>query len=314
MRGSSMLRVTVIVLCSAVALVLAQHPDSDHLRGLTGSLPRLDVQRTDLATNTALTFEGISAIALDRRGTIYVLHRPTDGDPVVVLDPQGRVLRSWGKGMFTIPHGIRVDPAGDVWTVDASTSVVYKFSPQGEKLLQIDIGDVPDRSQGFCGATDIAFAASGRIFVTDGYCNARVIEYDSGGRKVRQWGQRGTGPGEFDVVHAIAVGPDGHLYVADRENGRVQRFDLEGRFLGEWKYGGQLYNVAFNANGDVYISTHPKGVSLDEEFDVVQVAPATGRMLGRVPVRSHALVIGADGTLFPATRSGQLVRLSPRTP
>ncbi len=191
--------------------------------------------------------------------------------------------------------------------------MVYQFSSQGQKLLEISVGDVPDASQDFCGATDVAFAPNGRVFITDGYCNARVIEsHDSAGRKVRQWGRPGTGPGEFNVVHAIAVGPQGNLYIADRENGRLQWFDLDGKFLGQWKYGGQLYNVAFNAAGEMYVSTHPKRISLDDEFDVVKVDPATGKMLGRLQVRSHHLAIGPDGTLFPATRSGQLLLLQPR--
>ena len=92
----------------------------------------------------------------------------------------------------------------------------------------------------------------------------------------------------------------------------LQWFDLEGNFLGQWKYGGQLYTVAFSATGEMYVSTHPKGVSLDDEFDVVRVDPATGKMLGRLQARSHQLAIGPDGTLFPATRSGQLLLLQPR--
>jgi DNA-binding beta-propeller fold protein YncE len=302
----------ILLLLSAAMPLLAQHPDSDFLRNLTKSLPPLVVNRVELRASPSLTFEGISAVTTDKQGNIYVIHRPTDGDPIVVVDPKGKVIRSWGKGMFKIPHGIRIDPAGNIWTVDANTSMVYKFSPQGQKLLQISVGEVPDPATAFCGATDIAFAANGRMFVTDGYCNARVIEYDSTGRRVRQWGRPGTGPGEFNVVHAIAVGPQGNLYIADRENGRLQWFDLDGKFLGQWKYGGQLYNVAFNGAGEMYVSTHPKGVSLDEEFNVVKVDPATGKMLARVQVRSHELAVGPDGSLFPATRSGQLLLFRPR--
>ncbi len=117
---------------------------------------------------------------------------------------------------------------GNVWTVDANTSLVHNFTPGGKKLLEISVGDVPDPTQDFCGATDIAFARNGHVFVADGYCNARVIEYDAAGTKLRQWGKRGTGPGEFDVFHSIAVGPQGNIYVADRENGRLQWFDPQG--------------------------------------------------------------------------------------
>ena len=307
-----MTRSIVLLLSLSAMPVLAQDPGADLLRSLTKPLPLLRVDRVELKAIPSLTFEGISAVATDAQGNIFVLHRPMAGDPIVVLDPKGRVLRSWGKGMFKIPHGIRLDPAGNVWTVDASTSLVFKFSPLGQKLLQITVGDVPDPARDFCGATDVAFAANGRIFVADGYCNARVIEYDSTGRKVREWGRPGTGPGEFDVVHAIVVGPQGNLYVADRENGRLQWFTPDGAFLGQWKFGGQLYNVAFGTTGEMYVSTHPKDALLDEEFDVVKIDPVSGQMLGRFQVRSHELAIGPDGALFPATRSGQLLLFRPQ--
>jgi len=303
----------IVILASLLCTSLhAQDPDSERLRVLTKSAPPLRLDRVELHTAPSRTFEGISAVSLDRRGNIYILHRPVHGDPVVVLDPQGRVVRSWGAGMFTIPHGIRVDPAGNVWTVDAHTSMVYKFTAHGRKLLAISVGSVPDTTQAFCGATDVAFGPNGRVFVADGYCNARVIEFDASGRKVREWGRPGSGPGEFNVVHSIAVGPDGLLYVADRENGRLQWFDLDGKFCGEWRSGGQLYSVAFSAGGEVYVSTHPKGVPLDDEFNVLKIDPVGGRILGRVSIRAHELAVSPDGSLFPATRSGQLMVLRPR--
>jgi DNA-binding beta-propeller fold protein YncE len=307
MTNAGFVVASLAALSGLVAPVQAQDPDSDRLRALTRALPELPAERRELKAN----FAGTSAIATDAEGRIYVLDRPAEGDPVIVLDRSGKVLRSWGKGMFVIPHGIRIDPGGNVWTVDAHTSMVYKFSSEGKKLLEIAVGEVPDTSRAFCGATDIAFAR-GRIFVADGYCNARVVEYDSTGRKVRQWGRAGTGPGEFSLVHAIAVGPDGNLYVADRENGRVQRFDLDGKFLGEWTFGGQLFNVAFSTRGDVYVSTHPRVPSLDDDFNVVKLDPKTGSMVSRLAVRSHELSVGADGTLYPATRTAQLLLFVPR--
>lgn len=295
-----------------VAPLLAQDPDSDRLRDHTKRAPTLTVQRIELTVTPSMTFEGISAVSADKRGNLYVLHRPADGDPVVVLDPRGNILHSWGKGMFGIPHSIRVDPDGNVWTVDARTSMVYKFTPSGTKILEIRVGGVPDSTQDFCGATDIAFGPRGRVFVSDGYCNARVIEYDRKGKKVRQWGHAGQGPGEFDVIHAIVVGPQGYLYAADRENGRLQWFTLDGKFIGQWKFGGQLYSVAFSRTGDLYVSTHPKGVPLETEFDVVKLDRVHGKMLGRIAVRAHELTVATDGTLLPATRSSKLLLFRPK--
>lgn len=298
-----MSHVPLVILFFLGVPLLAQDPDSDRVRSLTNRAQELPVERVELK----MTFEGISAVTADKQGNVYVIHRPAKGDPVVVLDRQGRILHSWGEGMFRIPHSIRVDAEGNVWTVDAHTSMVYKFTPSGRKILEISVGGVPDSTQDFCGATDVAFGPKGRVFVSDGYCNARVIEYDASGRKIRQWGRRGTGPGEFNVVHAIAVGPRGHLYVADRENGRLQWFTLDGKFLGQWKSGGQLYSVAFSPTGELYVGTHPKGVPLDTGFEVFKLNPATGKMLGRVHTRAHELAVGADGTLFPATRSSDLL-------
>src|SRR5262245_862688 len=302
-----------LIFVALFAFAHAQQNDSDQLRALIKALPQLPVERVDVKVNPPLTLEGISAVTADQKGNIYVIHRPENGgDPIVVLDPKGNFIRSWGKGMYKIPHGIRIDSAGNVWTLDANTSMVYKFTPDGKKLLEISVGEVPDLTRDFCGATDIAFAKDGHVFVSDGYCNARVIEYDAAGKKIKQWGKKGTGPGEFNTVHSIAMGPDNNLYVADRENGRLQKFDQDGKFLGEWKYGGQFYKVTFSQKGELYAATHPKGVPLDNEFNVVKIDVSSGKLLGKFEVRSHELGITPDGTLLPATRSGQLIFLRPK--
>ncbi len=303
----------LIVFTTLVTPLVGQDAESNNrLRALLRPVPPLPVARVDLTLPPPLRLEGISAVTVDRQGHLYVIHRPVQGDPIVVLDAQGHFVRSWGKGMFATPHGIRIDPAGDVWTLDAHTSIVIKFTPEGKKLLEISVGDIPDRTQEFCGATDIAFAATGHVFIADGYCNARVIEYDAAGRKIREWGKHGSGPGEFNTVHSIVTGPDGHLYVADRENGRLQWFDQQGTFLGQWRYGGQFYAVAFGPTGEFYAAMHPKGVPLDSEFSVVQIDLANGTILGKFEVRSHELAVMPDGTLLPATRGTQLVLLKPR--
>ncbi len=299
----------MIFLCLITGPLFAQDADSEHLRDLLKNVPQLPMDRIELSVSSSLVLEGISAVTVGKQGNIYVLHRPVTGDPVVVLDPKGNFLRSWGKGMFKIPHGIRIDPAGNVWTVDANTSNVYKFTPEGTLLLEINVGDIPDPSRDFCGATDIAFAENNHVFVADGYCNGRVVEFDADGQKVHEWGKRGTGPSEFIVAHSIAVSPQGDVYVADRENGRLQWFDQHGKFLGQWKYGGQLFSVAFSPAEDLYVGVRPRGVP--QEFNVVKIDPATGEMLGRIEVRAHELAFSPDGALWPATRSGELLLFRP---
>ena len=170
------------------ALSPEQQADSDALRALTKATPVMLFDRIEL--HPAVKLEGISMVTADSQGNIYVIHRPSapDADPIVVLDRTGKVLRSWGKGKYKIPHGIRIDPAGNVWTLDANLSKVFKYTPQGRQLLEIDVGGVPDLTKDFCGITDIAFspANDGHVFIGDGYCNGRVLEYDGAGKKITE--------------------------------------------------------------------------------------------------------------------------------
>lgn len=283
----------------------AQVADTDVFRKHLEDVPQLPMDRIELRVDPSVDLEMISAVTSDEDGNIYLVHRKRDADPVVVLDSTGRFLRSWGKGMFTIPHGIRIDPAGNVWTIDANTSKVYKFAPEGNLLLEIDI-DRPESERDFCGATDVSFLTDGRVVVADGYCNGRVVELDGGGGQLREWGNRGTEPGQFVVAHSVAVGPDGIVYVADRENGRLQRFDADGRFLGLWDYARQLFSVAFGPTGELYISVVLSRDPL--EGYLIRIDPATGDMLGRVDdVMGHELAVSKDGSLLPGALSEVLL-------
>lgn len=302
----------MIFLCLITGPLFAQDADSEHLRDLLQSVPQLRMVRVELRVSSSVVLERINAVAVDRQGNIYIIHRPKTADPIVVLDPKGNFMRSWGKGMFKTPHSIRIGQGGSVWTVDVTTSKVYKFTPEGKLLLEINVGDVPHPSRSGCGATDIAFAENNHVFVADGHCNGRVIEFDAHGQKVHEWGKYGTGPGEFIVLHSISVGPQGNVYVADRDNGRVQWFDQQGQFLGEHRYGGQLFSLAFSPSGDLYIGVKPKGVPFDQEFNVVKIDATTGEMLGRIEVGAHELAFSPDGTLWPALRNSELLLFRPR--
>ena len=276
----------------------------------------LPMDRVELKVSPPMTLVGISAVSADKVGNLYIIHRPSSPmvDPIVVVDSKGRFLRSWGKGVFVIPHGIRIDPAGNVWAVDAHTSKVFKFTPSGKKLLEIVVGDVPNPSEAFCGTTDVAFGRSGHVFVADGYCNARVIEYAANGKKLRQWGKRGTGVGEFDHVHSIAISADGILYVADRENDRLQWFDQNGKALGQKTFSARLFSVAIGSSGELYVGLQPLGVPNGTNSTIFRLNPRSGRIQGRVDAFAHQLSIGPNGTLLPGPRadSQAVLLLRPR--
>ena len=132
-------------------------------------------------------------------------------------------------------HSVRVDPDGNIWVVDAPGHVVYKTSPQGRVLMELGLRGVAGMSRNtFNLPTDVAFGPNGDVYVSDGYGNARVVKYTAGGQYALEWGSRGTGPGEFGLPHNLVVDAEGRVYVADRDNRRVQVFAPDGEFLAEW--------------------------------------------------------------------------------
>lgn len=229
---------TAVVFVAALALggpVFAQAELAKQVEALVRDVPRIAAAPKDIPLDPALARDMgfISSLAVDERaGLTYLLQRGTKLDPVIVVDRAGKRVRAWGKGLFKTPHSIRLDPAGNVWTVDSMSSTVLKFSAAGEKLLEIQVGEQPDPSK-VSGTSDIAFAPNGHVFIADGYGNARILEYDAAGKRRGAWGTPGTGPSQFNVPHALLLHDD-VLYVADRENGRIQSFDLTGKFLREW--------------------------------------------------------------------------------
>jgi DNA-binding beta-propeller fold protein YncE len=248
----------------------------------------------------------VSSVADDAKGLLYVLQRGPENDPVIVLNREGKMVRSWGKGLYQIPHTIRLDPQGNVWTIDAGSSMVLKFSPEGRKLSEIAVGEVPaGREGGFYGATDIAFVPPDRIFISDGYGNARILEYDAQGKRVHQWGTHGKGPGEFDTPHGIAF--DGHntLFVADRGNNRIQRFDLKGKFLGQWTHVGKPYSLRY-LDGTLFAGvqrpdqTSVAGPARRPPGWLLKIDPATGTVLAQTESAGahHFIEVTAGGDLY----------------
>ncbi|MCC7123889.1 MAG: 6-bladed beta-propeller [Acidobacteria bacterium] len=241
----------------------------------------------------------VSWVASDRDGRIYLLQRGDKADPVIVLDESGKVLRSWGKGLYTTPHAIRVDPQGNVWTTDAASSMVYKFSPTGDVLLEIEVGGQPTPCNNFCSTSDVAFAPDGHVLIADGYRNARILEYTADGRKVREFGTAGTGPGQFVLPHSIQIDAAGVIYVADRENGRIQRFDRSGKFLGEWTQYGKTFGLTLDGDA-LWLSTIPRGPNSAPGW-LLKIDRASGRLLGYVDAQgNHGMSVLPNGDLLHA--------------
>ncbi|HAW90389.1 MAG TPA: hypothetical protein DCX61_06980 [Gemmatimonadetes bacterium] len=219
---------------------------------------------TAAGTPAAWNFGQVSAVATSADGYVVVLHR--GAQPIMLFDGGGGFVGAWGGDLFSNgkiiiiapadreagqsgytavygaagchacgAHSVRVDPDGNIWVVDAPGHVVYKTSPQGRVLMELGLRGVAGMSRNtFNLPTDVAFGPNGDVYVSDGYGNARVVKYTAGGQYALEWGSRGTGPGEFGLPHNLVVDAEGRVYVADRDNRRVQVFAPDGGFLAEW--------------------------------------------------------------------------------
>lgn len=188
----------------------------------------------------------------------------------------GEAVDSFGGGMFIWPHGIDVDPDGNVWVTDAANPSrvpdgerghrVIKFSPTGEVLMTLGTpGVAGDGPNHLSSPADVVVADDGSIFVGDGHYangNNRVVKFASDGTYIKSWGKTGYGPGEFRVLHALAIDSRGRLFVADRENNRVQIFDQEGKHLATWTQFGRPSGIYFDGHDNIYVA--------DSESDDVQ--------------------------------------------
>jgi DNA-binding beta-propeller fold protein YncE len=192
------------------------------------------------------SFVEVAGVATDSQDRVYVFNRGEH--PLVIFDRDGRFLSSWGEGQFQRPHGIFIGPDDAVYCTDDLDHTVRKFTPDGRLLLTLGSSGQPSdtgivgidyrtiRRAGppFNRPTNVALAPDGSMYVTDGYGNARVHCFAANGRLLFSWGEPGRGPEQFNLPHGIALDRSGRVYVADRENSRIQVFTPEGKFLAEW--------------------------------------------------------------------------------
>jgi sugar lactone lactonase YvrE len=217
------------------------------------------------------TWGSTSAVEIDPDGkSIWVAERcganscATSSLPVVLkFDSTGKLVTSFGAGLFVFPHGIHVDPSGNVWVTDPRSAEgkghqVLKFSPEGKVLLVLGkagvAGNGPDT---FNQPSDVVVAANGDIFVADGHdeeSNHRIVKFSKDGKFLKAWGKRGSAPGEFDTPHGIALDSKGRLFVADRNNNRVQIFDQDGKFLEAWKQFSRPSGIYIDKNDVIYVA------------------------------------------------------------
>jgi DNA-binding beta-propeller fold protein YncE len=212
------------------------------------------------------TVTEVTAVATDSQDRVFVFNR---GDhPVAVFDPEGRLLCSWGTGLFTNPHGITIADDDSVYLTDDHGHVVHRFTPEGKLLASmgtrerpsdtgatsIDYRTIRHAGPPFNFPTNLAIGPNGDWYISDGYGNARIHRFSPDGTLKHSWGEPGSGPGQFHVPHGIAIDKQGTIYVADRENSRLQLFSPDGDFLKEWPEIARPCEVAIDDKGRVFVA------------------------------------------------------------
>jgi DNA-binding beta-propeller fold protein YncE len=307
-------------------------PKSDGLYPLEGGALRyraairfgeeLENKRPSNAMPAGWKFGRVSAVSTDAQGNVYVAHRGTDADPIVVFDRAGtKMVRSWGKGLFTTIHGLRVDPDGNIWVTDTGDHRVWKFSAEGKVLLQLgakgQAGSTRDR---FTAPADVAFAPNGEVLIVEqgevemsaGLGHSRVVRLSRDGAYLGEIGGPGAGPAQFHFAHGIAVDSRGRIYVGDRENNRIQIFDPGGRLLKEWTHLGSPLSIVVGPGDALWVLAGDNALEI-LTYDslsgrVMRVDPESGRILGSMVTPGHMLSLSPSGDLYVASITGNVFR------
>ncbi len=254
-------------------------------------------------------FGEVSGVGVDSHNHVFVFHR---GDhPIMCFEgATGKVITSWGDGMFARAHQLTVDDKDNIWVTDVGHHQVFKFGHNGELLMTLGVKDVPGLDgTHFNKPTDVAVTPTGDFYVSDGYGNSRVAKFSADGKFLFDWGKKGNAPGEFDLPHGISLDAQGRVYVADRSNRRVQIFDANGKFLAQWKSPqlGRPWDVFVAQDGYVYVmdggDMNPKPpdrgrvIKLDQQGNIVDQFGSFGSYDGQF-YWGHAVAVARNGDVY----------------
>jgi len=268
------------------------------------------------------TMGSTNTITIDPSGNLWVFDRcganscaDSNLAPILEFDPSGKLVKSFGAGMFVFPHCIYVDKDRNVWVTDAmggngKGQQVTKFSPDGKVLLKLGkagvAGDGPDT---FNQPSGVVVAANGDIFVADGHggdSNVRIVKFSKDGKFIKAWGKKGSAPGEFNEPHSIAMDSKGRIFVADRANSRIQIFDQDGKFIAEWKQFGRPSGIYIDKNDTLYAADSESDAARNPGWKRgIRIGSAKdGKVVALIPDTdmdpAHANSSGAEGIVADA--------------
>jgi DNA-binding beta-propeller fold protein YncE len=234
---------------------------------------------------TGVKWAAVTAIEQAPDGTIYVIHRCFENScigrseaPILKYDKAGKLLAEWGKGMFVFPHGSTIDRNGHLWVTDTGSAEgktepgkghqIFEFSSEGKVLRTFGkagvSGSGPDKDGAmlYDQPTDVAIAPDGTIYITDSHRNGknnRVVKLSKDGKFIKEWGTKGSGPGQMSEPHTLALDSRGRLFVGDRENNRIQIFDQNGKVLGIWHQFGRPSGISITKDDTLYVTDSESG-------------------------------------------------------
>lgn len=263
------------------------------------------------------------AIGIDSHQNIFVFQRLKTGEEltsegliphntVIMLDHNtGELLAGWGSTQFKMPHGLTVDQNDNIWLTDVELQQIFKFSHDGQLLMTLGEKDVAGMdSLHFDQPTDVDVAPDGSFYVTDGYGNSRVVKFTADGKYIKEWGTKGSQEGQFNLPHAVDVDQAGNVYVADRENQRVQEFDGNGSFLKLWANPsfGSIQSMAVSPSGNTIYATDYKWKEDETPIgsDIIIIDAKSGQFSkiknsddpSALASRYHDIAVDKDGNLF----------------
>ena len=246
-----------------------------------------------------------AAVATDSQDQVYVFNR---GDhPMIVFDSDGNFLKSWGEDTFSHAHGLTLGPDETLYCTDDGDHTVRQCTLDGKVLMTIGTPGQPAKYQSgepFNRCTDVAIdPKTGELYISDGYGNSRVHKYTPDGRLLFSWGEPGTDPGEFNLVHNIATDKDGYVYVADRENHRVQIFDSNGKYETQWTNMHRPCAIYISPEQDVYIGELGSGMPVNRDLTNIGPRLAVLNTKGERSARVGHLGFGHEVGQFIAPHS-----------
>jgi DNA-binding beta-propeller fold protein YncE len=243
-------------------------------------------------------------ITIDSRDHIYVFTR---SDPAVqIYKIDGTLIRTWNVEDCNGAHFIRIGPSGKIWAANIKTHTIRKYSPEGKLLLTLgEPGQAGSDENHFDRPTDMVILPSGDIFVSDGYGNRRIVHFDATGKYINEWGEAGARPGQFALPHSIIADSQGRLYVADRENARIQVFDTKGKLLAVWNNLITPWGLWISKNDDIWVCG--SSVKKKDGEDALAILPPQDQVVMKLNRKGEVLLrVPLQMTTDPPGKPGEL--------